>query len=72
MVKEKTEPINVRVTLKRFFETQKTTLKDSEGKFLGLSEVLLYYLSDNPKFVKDFTEYNAKTDTKKEEIDVIL
>lgn len=58
--KEITEPINVRSTLKSFLESKKQMFKNKVGKFVGTPEILMFYLEDSDKFVKDFSEYTGK------------
>ena len=55
--KEDLIPINVRPILKEFMEDQKSPLKRKFGKFIPVSEAIMYYLEGNGEFVKKFDTY---------------
>ena len=52
--KESLEPINVRCQLKKFIYHMKQILKERSNSFFSDNKTLMYYLSDSPKFVKDY------------------
>ena len=56
MSKEKTEPINISESLKRFLEDKKINLKKETGKFHNMTETLMYYLLDSDKFVEEISQ----------------
>lgn len=53
-MKEKTEPININVRLKRFFEQKQVDLKRETGKFHNMTDILIYYLKNNDEFINEF------------------
>ncbi len=57
MSKGKSEPINIRSALKDFLESRKLIFKNRVGKFVGMSEILMYYLEDSKLFINDYSEY---------------
>jgi hypothetical protein len=67
MKKEKTEPINVRSSLKDFLEAQKQVFKKKEGKFIGIPEILMYYLRNSDEFIRDYSKFTGKDESGKDE-----
>jgi hypothetical protein len=55
--KEKTEPINVGVNLKYFLIDVQTSVRNNTKMFVSTPNILMSYLLENPKFVKDFNKY---------------
>ena len=65
-------PMNVRAIFKTFIKKRKSEIDERTGKFVSEYNILMDYLNENGRFVKDFGQYCTNKETTDEDLLKVL
>ena len=71
-IKKELRPMNVRPIFKTFIKNKKIDMEGATCDFISEYNVLMSYLNENERFVKDFSQYCTNKKTTAEDLLKIL